>query len=287
MRTGRGANRCGGVEPPAVHSAPGVAGSGCCEERRVRDARGETEPLAQSRARATYDSDVSVALLLSVSESAAAPAPPMLLFCWLQRDEEGQGCSWRDRAAGTEPGARDFRKPRQRRVALERLRERCGARVADSVVVQAAARRGESGMLVARQGRRHNAGRATNLSNVSVALFLSASESAAAPASPIWLSPRLQRGEEGQGCSWRDRAAGIEQGARDLQERRSKAQCIRKLVTIFPLLSSSSTTASAPSWRRLSVRFKRPPPDNSSLNRTRAAASRAVSLLPYCCLQCA
>jgi hypothetical protein len=42
---------------------------------------------------------------------------------------------------------------------------------------------------------------------------------------------RLQRGE-GQGCSWRDRAAGTEQGARDLLERRQQAQCIRKLVTI-------------------------------------------------------
>jgi hypothetical protein len=41
-------------------------------------------------------------------------------------------------------------------------------------------------MLVARQGGRHRAGRAlTYSSNISVALLLSASESAAAPASPI------------------------------------------------------------------------------------------------------
>jgi hypothetical protein len=45
----------------------------------VRNARGETGPLAQSRARATYCSDVSVALLLSASESAAMPASSMLL----------------------------------------------------------------------------------------------------------------------------------------------------------------------------------------------------------------
>ena len=86
----------------------------------------------------------------------------------------------------------------QRRVALERLRERRGARVADLVVRQAAAGRGGSGMLVARQGRRNRAERsATYDSVVSVALLLSASESAVAPASPIWLPYRLQRGEEG------------------------------------------------------------------------------------------
>jgi hypothetical protein len=43
--------------------------------------------------------------------------------------------------------------------------------------------------------------RATYSSDVSVALLLSASESVAAPATPIWLYPRLQRREEGQGCS--------------------------------------------------------------------------------------
>jgi hypothetical protein len=75
-------------------------------------------------------------------------------------NEEGQGCSWRDRAAGTEQGARDLLEPRQRRVDLERLRKRRGALIADPVVRQAAARRGGSGMLVARQGRRHRAGRA-------------------------------------------------------------------------------------------------------------------------------
>jgi hypothetical protein len=106
-------------------------------------------------------------LLLSASESAAAPASPIWLPPRLQRGEEGQGCSWRDRAGGTEQG------------------------------------------------------RATYLSDVSVALILSASESAAAPASPIWLPNQLpkslQREEEGQRCSWRDRAAGTEQGARDLR----------------------------------------------------------------------
>jgi hypothetical protein len=77
-------------------------------------------------------------------------------------------------------------------------------------------------MLVARQGRRHRAGcaRTTYRIDVSVALLFSASESAAAPASPIWLRLRLQRGEEGQGCVWRDGAAGTEQGACGLLERR-------------------------------------------------------------------
>jgi hypothetical protein len=36
---------------------------------------------------------------------------------------------------------------------------------------------------------------------VSVALLLSASDSAAEPASPVWLASRLLRGEEGEGCS--------------------------------------------------------------------------------------
>jgi hypothetical protein len=71
----------------------------CSEEGRVRYARGETGPPAQSRARATYFSLVSVALLLSASESAAAPASPIWLSCRLQREEEGQGRSWRDWAA--------------------------------------------------------------------------------------------------------------------------------------------------------------------------------------------
>ncbi len=82
------------------------------EEKRVRDARGETGPPAKSRAIATYLSDVSVALLLSAcdssvalllsaSESAAAPASPIWLCISLQRIEEGQGCSWREKATGT------------------------------------------------------------------------------------------------------------------------------------------------------------------------------------------
>ena len=91
--------------------------------------------------RATYTRDVSVALLLSVSESAAAPASPIWLPIRLLRGEEGQGCSWRDRAANTKQGTRDLPQRRQRRVALERLRERRGARVADLVAPQAAARR--------------------------------------------------------------------------------------------------------------------------------------------------
>jgi len=57
-------------------------------------------------------------------------------------------------------------------------------------------------MLVARQGHpAFSRARATYESDVSVALLLSASESAAAPASRILLFHRLQRGGEGQGCS--------------------------------------------------------------------------------------
>jgi hypothetical protein len=104
----------------------------------VRHARGETGPPAQSRARARV---VSVALLSSASDSAAAPTTPIRVTPRLQRGEEGQVCSLRDRAAGTEQGVRDLLERRQRRVALQRLPERCGARVADLVVVQAAARR--------------------------------------------------------------------------------------------------------------------------------------------------
>jgi hypothetical protein len=119
--------------------------------RRVRDARGETEPPAHRRARATYSSDVSDALLLSASESAAAPAGPIRFSCRLQRGEVGQGCSWRDRAAGTEQGARDLLERLQRRVALERLRERDGAHRPDLVFMQPAARRGGSGMRAAKR----------------------------------------------------------------------------------------------------------------------------------------
>ncbi len=51
-------------------------------------------------------------------------------------------------------------------------------------------------MLVARQGREHRKrARTTYLSDVSVTFLLNASESAAAPASPIWLTIRLLRGE--------------------------------------------------------------------------------------------
>ncbi len=52
----------------------------------------------------------------------------MSLFSRLQRGEEGQGCSWRDMAAGAEQGARNLLQRRQRRVDLERLREHRGAR---------------------------------------------------------------------------------------------------------------------------------------------------------------
>jgi hypothetical protein len=53
-------------------------------------------------------------------------------------------------------------------------------------------------MLVTSLGHRHQRRlRATYQSVVSVELLMSASESASAPASPIWLLDRLQRGEKG------------------------------------------------------------------------------------------
>jgi hypothetical protein len=91
-----------------VRAAYFVALPSCSEETRVRDARGETGPLAQSRARATYLSDVSVALLLSAFESAAALLSPIWLVLRLLREEKGQRCSWRERAASTERGEHDL-----------------------------------------------------------------------------------------------------------------------------------------------------------------------------------
>jgi hypothetical protein len=46
----------------------------------------------------------------------------MWFFSRPQRGEEGQGCSWRNRAAGKKQGARNLLELSQRRVALERLR---------------------------------------------------------------------------------------------------------------------------------------------------------------------
>jgi hypothetical protein len=123
---------------------------------------------------------------------------------------------------------------------------------------------------------------------VSVAFLLSASESAAASAAPIWLPPRLQRGKEGQGCSWRDRAAGTEQGARDLLEQRQQAQSIRKLVTIpppFELLKHNCFgvhLCAAPNAAS-SVRLLK----NFSLDRRRSYQRRFTrsSLFPCSCLK--
>jgi hypothetical protein len=85
----------------------------------------------------TYLSDVSVALLLSASESAATPASSIALWSRLQRGEEGQGVRGE---TGIEQGARNLLELRQRGVALERVRERHCAHVADLVPRQAAAR---------------------------------------------------------------------------------------------------------------------------------------------------
>ncbi len=97
----------------------------------------------------------------------------------------------------------------------------------------------------------------TYVSDVSVALLLSASESAATPAGPIWSFLRLQRGEreqmESQGCSWRDfyeNKIGTEQGAgrrarATYLSRVSKLKAFASLSLFLPLSSSFSTTALA------------------------------------------
>jgi hypothetical protein len=103
------------------------------------------------RARVTYERNLSVLLLLSASESAATPASLIGFSSRLQQGERRvRNYRLRNRAAGTEQGARDLRERRQRRVALERLRKRHGALVTDLVLKQPAAKRGGSGMLVAR-----------------------------------------------------------------------------------------------------------------------------------------
>jgi hypothetical protein len=98
----------------------------------VRDIRGLTGPPAQSMVCATYLSSVSVALLLSASESAAAPASPIWLPPRLQRGEVRRVRGARGETGP--PGARDLQERLERRVALERFRERRGPRGADLIV---------------------------------------------------------------------------------------------------------------------------------------------------------
>ena len=116
--------------------------------------------------RATYMSDVSVALLLSASESAAPPASPISLYLRLQRERRVRDASG-DTGPPAQSRARDLLQRRQRLVALERLRERRAARLADLVVLKAAAREEGQGCVVATQGRRQEAGRETYSSVVS------------------------------------------------------------------------------------------------------------------------
>jgi hypothetical protein len=95
-------------------------------------------------------------------------------------------------------------------------------------------------MLVARQGRRHRAWRATYKRDESVALLLSASESAAAPASVISLSFRLQRGEEGQACHG-------ETGPQ--AQSRARATYVSEISVVLVLSASDSAAAPAsPIW---------------------------------------
>ncbi len=86
----------------------------------------------------------------------------------------------------------------------------------------------------------HSMAHKTYSSDVSVALLLSVSESAVAPASPIWLLHRLQRGEEGQGCSWRGETGPPAQSrARATYSSDvSKLNAFASLSLFLPLLSS-------------------------------------------------
>ncbi len=122
--------------------------------------------------------------------------------------------------------------------------------------------------------------RATYRSDVSVALLLSASESAAAPPSPIWFQDTLQQGEEGQGRSRRDRAACTKLGVRNLLERRHRAQRIRKLVTIPPDCELLNHNLIGVHLCRPERCLKRPPPERSSLHPTRRCQRRSTRPVP-------
>jgi hypothetical protein len=119
-------------------------------------------------------------------------------------------------------GARNLLQRSQRRVALEHLRERPGARLADLVARKAAARRGGSGMLVAPAQSR---ARATYSSDVST------------------------------------------------------LNAFASLSLFLPLLSSPSTIAWASIFAS-NAASKRPPPENSSLNRARRCQRSSARLVP-------
>jgi hypothetical protein len=84
LTTATSASRCSRAPLRAQRRPPRRASdctAGCCEERRVRDARGETGPPSQSRARAAYWSVVSklnafasLSLFLPVFSSSSTTA---------------------------------------------------------------------------------------------------------------------------------------------------------------------------------------------------------------------
>ncbi len=157
-------------------------------------------------------------MLLSASESAAAPASPIWFVDSLQRGEEGQGCSRRDWAANKEQEARDLQKLRQRRVALERLRERRGAQVEDLGVTQAAARRGGQGCSWPDRAAGTEQGARDLLERSQRRIALERlRERRGARVADLGV-PQAETMREGQGCSWRDRAIGPQQGVLDLLE---------------------------------------------------------------------
>ncbi len=131
--------------------------------------------------------------------TAKAPASPISVLHRLQRGEEGQRRSplrrrhrgERDRAAGKEQAARDLV---QRRQPVLLSASESAAAPASPIWFRSSLQRGEQSQGCSTGPLAQSRARETYYSDLSVALLLSASESAAAPASPIWLQNNLQRG---------------------------------------------------------------------------------------------
>ncbi len=148
----------------------------------------------------------------------------------------------------TVQGARDLLERRQRRVALERLRERSGARGTDLVVTQTAARRGGSGMFVVRQGRRHRARRAQ------LTAASSASGCSRAPPTAPRRPPR--RSGSPAGCSEEKRVSGARGNTGPPAQSRARATYSSD-VRVALLLSASDSAAAAAPPIRLNPRLQR------------------------------
>ncbi len=141
---------------PPTRAPPASANcrSGFCPGCREEEGQWCSWRSEQSMARAAYSSEVSVVLLLSASAIDLAPASPIWFPLSLQRGGRGSVVLV---AVGTKHGACDLLERSERRVALERVRDRLGARIADLVAAQAGARRKR---VSGARGDRHRARRA-------------------------------------------------------------------------------------------------------------------------------